>query len=208
MVERPFLKPNWESERTLISWYRNRCLHACVQPLQSHIAVLQSHIAALQSDIALAPTEFIMPNFEIHRQRAESWNSIPIYTHPQGYKMRLMVKANGSIVRVKTHMSQCLSYSCLESSMTTSNGHSGVALLSNFWTKKERINIIQYVLTLPMKHLIEYQTGQLPGHTFTVTGWLVVKALLQKMMDGVSDNFSLIRNSLHCISKMTVFDSE
>ena len=85
--------------------YHETRTSAEIKQRKEEIAALQSHIAALQSHIALAPTEFIMPNFEIHRQRAESWKRIPFYTHPQGYKMRLMVKANGSSQGEDTYVS-------------------------------------------------------------------------------------------------------
>ena len=60
----------------------------------AEIKLRREEIAALQSHIGVVPTEFIMPKFEIRRQTGEQWNSKPFYTHPQGYKMRLMVDAN------------------------------------------------------------------------------------------------------------------
>ena len=41
------------------------------------------------------PVEFIMTEFEKHKQAGDHWYSEPFYTHPYGYKLCLAVEANG-----------------------------------------------------------------------------------------------------------------
>ena len=51
------------------------------------------------------PVEFIMTEFEKHKQDKDKWFSEPFYTHPRGYKLRLHVHANGSSKGKNTHVS-------------------------------------------------------------------------------------------------------
>ncbi len=56
--------------------------------------------------IHLVPTEaLVMDNFEQHKRDNTWWYSPPVYTHPQGYKIRLGVVANGHGDGRGTHVS-------------------------------------------------------------------------------------------------------
>ena len=46
-----------------------------------------------------------MDNFSQHKKDDDRWNSTPIYSGPQGYKMRLLVDANGQGIGGGTHVS-------------------------------------------------------------------------------------------------------
>ena len=52
-------------------------------------------LTALQHHIGILPVEFTMTNFGEKRTRNVQWHSQPFYTHPQGYKMYLVVYPNG-----------------------------------------------------------------------------------------------------------------
>ena len=55
--------------------------------------------------MGLLPFEIEMPNFSQHKHNSDQWHSHPFYTHPQGYKTRLWVDANGSDAGKGTHVS-------------------------------------------------------------------------------------------------------
>ena len=55
--------------------------------------------------IPLVPPVLIMTNFQQHKRDRDWWYSPPVYTHHQGYKIRLRVDAYGNGSGVRTHVS-------------------------------------------------------------------------------------------------------
>ena len=49
----------------------------------------------LRSTNSIVPCYVAMDNFSRHKKDHDRWNSTPFYSGPQGYKMRLVVYANG-----------------------------------------------------------------------------------------------------------------
>ena len=57
------------------------------------------------SHVFVPPSTFIMTNFSHHKDSGKGWYSPPFYSHIGGYKMCLMVDANGRGDGVGTHVS-------------------------------------------------------------------------------------------------------
>ena len=74
-------------------YLKNDCLHLQIVAVES------------LSEPGVLPTELTVTNFEQHSRQNDSWLSAPFYTHPQGYKMCLIVDANGYGVGKGTHVS-------------------------------------------------------------------------------------------------------
>lgn len=56
---------------------------------------LSEQCYSVQAYIGLFPVEFKLEKFEQHKLENDSWQSPPFYSHLQGYKMCLVVNANG-----------------------------------------------------------------------------------------------------------------
>lgn len=65
---------------------------------------------SIQAYLGLFPVEFTMPDFEQHRKDNSDWQSPPFYLQLHGYKMCLIVNANGHSAAKETHVSV---YACL-----------------------------------------------------------------------------------------------
>ena len=74
-------------------YLKNDCLHFRIIAMES------------LSEPGELPTELTMTNFERHKTDSDRWFSLPLYTHPQGYKMCLSVYANGCGKGKGTHVS-------------------------------------------------------------------------------------------------------
>ena len=56
---------------------------------------LSQQCFTIQSYIGLFPVEFVMTNFEHFREGGSDWQSIPFYSHLEGYSLCLVVNPNG-----------------------------------------------------------------------------------------------------------------
>ena len=52
-----------------------------------------------------SPCYVVMDNFTQHKKDGDTWYSTPFYSGPQGYKMHLLVDANGDDKGAGTHVS-------------------------------------------------------------------------------------------------------
>ena len=53
----------------------------------------------------ILPIHITMPQFSKHKRESTKWSSEPFYTHLEGYKLSLLVNANGHYSDVGTHVS-------------------------------------------------------------------------------------------------------
>ena len=67
--------------------------------------VLSEQCYSVQAYMGLFPVEFTMKTFEQYRSEDGEWQSPPFYSHLQGYKMCLLVNANGHGSVKGTHVS-------------------------------------------------------------------------------------------------------
>ncbi len=81
------------------------------QQLRIKIEALEALILPSLADpprtetIHIVPSDgIVMDNFEQHKRDNDTWYSPPLYTHPQGYKICLLVFANGSGTGKGTHV--------------------------------------------------------------------------------------------------------
>ena len=65
----------------------------------------QDKALLLRQCLCAFPIELIITNFAERKSNKRVWHSPPFYTHPQGYKMRLSVVANGCGEGKGTHVS-------------------------------------------------------------------------------------------------------
>lgn len=56
-------------------------------------------------DSCTLPVELLLSNFEQRKKDGDVWYSPPFYTHPEGYKMCLLVASGGLNDGAKTHLS-------------------------------------------------------------------------------------------------------
>ena len=56
---------------------------------------LSQQCFSIQSYIGLFPVEFVMTNFEHLRESGSDWQSVPFYSHLEGYRLCLVVNPNG-----------------------------------------------------------------------------------------------------------------
>ena len=90
----------------------NKELKHCINYSQSVVSKLQQQVKKLTRDLVayeistpLCPVEFTMTNFEQHKKDCDRWYSPPFFTHPNGYKMCLLVYAGGCGDGANTHVS-------------------------------------------------------------------------------------------------------
>ncbi len=91
--------------------------------LLTHISLLATSHAKQQAEITRLKAEgtivkqmltvtseplgapvLVMTDFQQHKRDDDQWNSPPVYTHHQGYKICLRVFANGIIIGEGTHV--------------------------------------------------------------------------------------------------------
>ena len=90
-------------------WYH--AIESNITSLQEQYHAIESNITSLQGQwqwqwqASLVPFTTSLYFFEQHKIDSDHWYSPPFYTHPQGYKMRLNVDANGYGDRKGTHIS-------------------------------------------------------------------------------------------------------
>ena len=56
---------------------------------------LSEQCYSIHSHVGLFPIEFVMPDFESLRQSESDWQSMPFYSHLEGYRLCLVVTPNG-----------------------------------------------------------------------------------------------------------------
>ena len=66
---------------------------------------LESFVRAIESQVVVAPVEFILSDFEKHKNQDSVWISPAFYTHQRGYRMCLEVHTNGYGAGQGTHVS-------------------------------------------------------------------------------------------------------
>lgn len=80
---------------------------AVIATLQQQVKELGAHLKpeALDQRPFIPPPPFTMTDFEEHRDADDTWYSPPFYSSIGGYKMCLIVNANGAQVGQSTHLS-------------------------------------------------------------------------------------------------------
>ena len=73
--------------------------------LARQISKLTQDLQKLQVSTPLCPAELTMYNFDQLMKSQDMWYSLPFYTHPKGYKMRVYITAYGIDSGEGTHMS-------------------------------------------------------------------------------------------------------
>jgi hypothetical protein len=73
----------------------NQQLKQEVINLKQVVEKMTKDIGQYQIGTPLCPIELTMTNFEQHKKDRDQWYSPPFYTHPKGYKMCLVVYADG-----------------------------------------------------------------------------------------------------------------
>ena len=66
---------------------------------------LESFVRAIESQVCVVPIEFTLSDFEWQKKWNGRWYSPAFYTHPQGYRMCLLVYPNGRADGLGTHVS-------------------------------------------------------------------------------------------------------
>ena len=79
----------------------NEAIKQRVAELEREQEKHRSIMIVLHPESIIPPVNFIMPNFEQHKENYDEWFSPPFYTHHRGYK--LCLKCNGTILF--THVS-------------------------------------------------------------------------------------------------------
>ena len=67
--------------------------------MKEQVAALTQDVQALRNHASICPLHINFTNFEQFRLKKAAWYSPSFYTHPKGYKMCLMVNANGRTLR-------------------------------------------------------------------------------------------------------------
>ena len=73
--------------------------------LEKQVAQLTQYLNLQQIYTPICPAVFTMTDFEQHKKDDDGWYSPPFYTHPKGYKMSVVVDANGNDDYEGTHTS-------------------------------------------------------------------------------------------------------
>ena len=94
----------------MVAQYKNEnqqlreALAASDQKLEATLTMHQKMLEEITCTGTL-PFEFTMTEFEQHKRANDDWCSPPFYTHTHGYKMCIVVNANGSFSGRGTHVS-------------------------------------------------------------------------------------------------------
>ena len=81
------LKQNSETLRQEIAYLDSKC--------DTTKNELSQQCYSIHSHVGLFPIEFVMPDFESLRQSESDWQSMPFYSHLEGYRLCLVVTPNG-----------------------------------------------------------------------------------------------------------------
>ena len=83
----------------------NNSLHLRVERVSVYSSRVASKLPSWYPSSTPSVAEFTISEFSKHKTAADVWISIPFYTHPQGYKFIVVVRANGGGSGEGTHVS-------------------------------------------------------------------------------------------------------
>ena len=83
----------------------NNSLHLRVERVSIYSSRVASKIPSWYPSSTPSVAEFTISEFSKHKTAADEWYSVPFYTHPQGYKFSVTVRANGWGRGEGTHVS-------------------------------------------------------------------------------------------------------
>ena len=71
--------------------------------LKQQVAKLTEDLKLQQICTPICPVELTITDYEQYRRHGEKWNSPSFYTHLKGYKMKIIIVANGNSIYEGTH---------------------------------------------------------------------------------------------------------
>ena len=83
----------------------NNSLHLRVERVSVYSSRVASKRPSWYPSSTPSVAEFTISDFSKHKTAADEWSSAPFYTHPQGYKFSVIVRANGGGRGEGTHVS-------------------------------------------------------------------------------------------------------
>ena len=83
----------------------NNSLHLRVERVSVYSSRVASKLPSWYPSSTPSVAEFTISEFSKHKTAADRWYSAPFYTHPQGYKFSVIVRANGGGSGEGTHVS-------------------------------------------------------------------------------------------------------
>ena len=83
----------------------NNSLHLRVEWVDVYSSRVASKLPSWYPSSTPSVAEFTISEFSKHKTAADMWSSVPFYTHPQGYKFSVTVRANGWGRGEGTHVS-------------------------------------------------------------------------------------------------------
>ena len=144
-----------------------------------------------------------MDNFTQHKKDGDTWYSTPFYSGPQGYKMRLLVDANGDDKGAGTHVSVYVQIIQGEYDDTLTWPYTGTVTFEIINWKDDRDHIKRRV-DYSQESIIADGCGNKPTGEENDNSWGYSKALSHNKLYG--SNSQYVNNDILCIrvSSITV----
>ena len=126
---------------------------------------LERHILSTFNHISLCtpPHQFVVTDFEQHKERDHCWNSPSFYTHHEGYRMCLIVHANGFSDGNGTHISvgTCLMRGEFDSHLKWPfRGKVTIQLVNQLEDKEHHTETYHYTDTIHHCHAARVTVGE------------------------------------------------
>ena len=148
---------------------------------------LERHILSTFDQISLCtpPHQFVMTDFEQHKERGHCWNSPSFYTHQEGYRMCLVVNTDGFGDGIETHTSvaTCLMRGEYDSRLKWPfQGTVTIQLVNQLEDKEHHTKTYPYTDAVPHRYAARVTVGE------QSVAWGIPKFVLHSELGLSTDN--------------------